>query len=147
MKKTADSQYDAAASISQDKIAERAKSLWESYGCPSGRDTEIWLEAERQLLGVDPQIEGSGGISVSAAQFDQAVAGEQPVVRESDSSSQRRLKSEPAAARKQKSTATTSAPRQIKSKTKVADDAPKSAKSKGGAKSGSAKNSTSRSRR
>jgi hypothetical protein len=32
-----------------DQITERARKLWEDYGCPEGRDEEIWLEAERQL--------------------------------------------------------------------------------------------------
>ncbi len=34
----------------QEKISERAQELWEGYGRPADRDTEIWLEAERQLL-------------------------------------------------------------------------------------------------
>lgn len=33
-----------------DEIAGRARQLWSDYGQPSGRDEEIWLEAERQLL-------------------------------------------------------------------------------------------------
>lgn len=33
------------------EIADRARTLWNKYGCPSGRDEEIWLEAERQLIG------------------------------------------------------------------------------------------------
>lgn len=31
------------------EVENRAKQLWEDYGRPSGRDTEIWYEAERQL--------------------------------------------------------------------------------------------------
>lgn len=34
---------------SHDEIAGRARQLWSDYGQPSGRDEEIWLEAERQL--------------------------------------------------------------------------------------------------
>jgi hypothetical protein len=30
-------------------VAQRAHQLWQDSGCPGGRDTEIWLEAERQL--------------------------------------------------------------------------------------------------
>ncbi len=35
---------------SHDEIAGRARQLWSDYGQPSGRDEEIWLEAERQLI-------------------------------------------------------------------------------------------------
>ena len=37
------------------EIAERARALWNKYGCPSGRDEAIWLEAERQLIGTDAE--------------------------------------------------------------------------------------------
>jgi hypothetical protein len=30
-------------------IAQRAYEIWQDQGCPAGRDTEIWFEAERQL--------------------------------------------------------------------------------------------------
>ena len=33
----------------QEEVAQRARKIWQDYGCPSGRDTEIWFEAERQL--------------------------------------------------------------------------------------------------
>lgn len=32
-----------------DEISQKAKELWENYGRPSGRDEEIWFEAERAL--------------------------------------------------------------------------------------------------
>jgi hypothetical protein len=32
-----------------ENISRRAQELWEQYGRPSGRDEDIWLEAERQL--------------------------------------------------------------------------------------------------
>jgi hypothetical protein len=32
-----------------DQIARRAQKIWLDYGCPHGRDDEVWLEAERQL--------------------------------------------------------------------------------------------------
>lgn len=38
----------------QETIAQRARELWQRYGCPAGRDEEIWLEAERQVLGSTP---------------------------------------------------------------------------------------------
>lgn len=33
------------------EIALQAHELWQDRGCPHGSDTEIWLEAERQLTG------------------------------------------------------------------------------------------------
>ncbi len=41
------------------EISRRATELWESQGRPEGRDQEIWLEAERQLLGMDPLVQVS----------------------------------------------------------------------------------------
>jgi hypothetical protein len=35
----------------QQQIAALAHELWLARGCPSGRDLDIWLEAERQLNG------------------------------------------------------------------------------------------------
>ena len=40
-------------SATHDEIAARARALWEQYGKPAGRDEMIWLEAERELLGLD----------------------------------------------------------------------------------------------
>jgi hypothetical protein len=34
---------------SHDEISAHARARWEKSGRPSGRDTEIWLEAERRL--------------------------------------------------------------------------------------------------
>jgi hypothetical protein len=34
---------------SHDEISIAAHSLWKDRGCPAGIDTDIWLEAERQL--------------------------------------------------------------------------------------------------
>jgi len=31
------------------EISQEAQRLWQEWGCPNGRDTEIWLEAERKL--------------------------------------------------------------------------------------------------
>ncbi len=80
MKKSA-VQRDIASPASQENISQRARELWEGYGRPVGRDEEIWLEAERQLLGVDPEVEGMGGISVSAPIFDETISQEKPVTR------------------------------------------------------------------
>lgn len=38
-----------APTPTNEAIAERARQIWEKEGRPSGRDLEIWLEAERQL--------------------------------------------------------------------------------------------------
>ncbi|MDQ8204737.1 DUF2934 domain-containing protein [Pelagicoccus sp. SDUM812003] len=32
-----------------EEISQQAEQLWRSQGCPEGHDTEIWLEAERNL--------------------------------------------------------------------------------------------------
>lgn len=52
-----------------DEISTRARELWEKYGRPAGRDEAIWLEAERQLLGVDSQVRKVGAGSVSAPAY------------------------------------------------------------------------------
>ncbi len=39
----------APSAIPQEKVAERARSIWEERGRPSDQDLDIWLEAERQL--------------------------------------------------------------------------------------------------
>jgi hypothetical protein len=36
-------------SPTHEAVTQRAQQIWQNYGRPSGRDTEIWLEAERQL--------------------------------------------------------------------------------------------------
>ncbi|HEY8932217.1 MAG TPA: DUF2934 domain-containing protein [Rariglobus sp.] len=62
----------------QADISERATKLWENYGRPEGRDLEIWLEAEHQLMGVDAAVEGRRDTSVSARAFDKATADGKP---------------------------------------------------------------------
>lgn len=71
---------------SQASVAQRAFQIWQDYGSPNGRDTEIWLEAERQLQAEDgangegessPQTEngqGNGGGKKTA--FAKRVQGE-----------------------------------------------------------------------
>jgi len=41
-----------------EEIALRASQLWQKRGCPAGADTEIWLEAERQLTDTRPSADG-----------------------------------------------------------------------------------------
>lgn len=53
-----------------EEIARRARGLWEQYGQPCGRDEQIWLEAERQLRGLDltdPKVAAKLMAQVSAA--------------------------------------------------------------------------------
>lgn len=64
-----------------DDIARRARELWEGYERPQGRDEQIWLEAERQLLGIDPLVESKDDVAVSARDFDQATAQGKPRTR------------------------------------------------------------------
>lgn len=40
-----------------EEIAHRAHEIWSSRGSPSGCDTEIWFEAERQLNADSPESE------------------------------------------------------------------------------------------
>ncbi|MCE5326775.1 MAG: DUF2934 domain-containing protein [Planctomycetaceae bacterium] len=35
--------------LTDDQIAERAKSIWQAKGCKVGQDLENWFEAEQQL--------------------------------------------------------------------------------------------------
>jgi hypothetical protein len=49
------------------EIARRAYLLWLGYGRPRGRDVAIWLEAERQLLGADREVNQQSGGAVPAA--------------------------------------------------------------------------------
>jgi len=35
--------------LDPEKVAQRAKAIWQNKGCPRGRDEENWLEAEAQL--------------------------------------------------------------------------------------------------
>jgi hypothetical protein len=53
----------------QNDIARRAQELWEQYGRPQDRDLEIWLEAEKQLLGADSEVKTEGADAVSSGQL------------------------------------------------------------------------------
>lgn len=85
-----------SSTASQEDISQRARELWESYGRPEGRDTEIWLEAERQLLGVDAQVVSSGNASISAPALDEATSHEKPRTRVGKSAPVRKPAAEPA---------------------------------------------------
>jgi hypothetical protein len=47
--KSTSSRACASLAPSREEISVEAEVLWRQRGCPSGRDDEIWLEAERQL--------------------------------------------------------------------------------------------------
>jgi Protein of unknown function (DUF2934) len=40
---------EVMAKPSQNRIRRRARQIWQENGCPSGRDEEFWLQAEREL--------------------------------------------------------------------------------------------------
>lgn len=47
---------ESATALTQERIAERARVLWQSRGCRPGEDERNWSEAEAQLkaeLGID----------------------------------------------------------------------------------------------
>ena len=106
----------ASSTASQEEISQRARELWERYGRPDGRDTEIWLEAERQLLGVDAQVEGSGDISVSAPAFDESTSAEKPRTRATKTATTRK----PAAASAEEKPKAAKAPAKAESSPKIA---------------------------
>lgn len=49
------------------EISRQARTLWEKYGRPAGRDVAIWLEAESQVLGTDPKVRKQADGAVAAA--------------------------------------------------------------------------------
>ncbi len=51
---------DTSRQSFHDEIAKRARRLWEEYGKPAGRDEMIWLEAERELLGMGLKARPAG---------------------------------------------------------------------------------------
>jgi hypothetical protein len=74
-------QSNAPVAPTQEDISRRASLLWENYGRPEGRDEEIWLESERQLMGVDRAVEGRDNASMVAISFDEATASGKPKTR------------------------------------------------------------------
>lgn len=49
MKTTTNSTFVSAEAY-HDAISERARHLWHEHGKPIGKDVEIWIQAERELL-------------------------------------------------------------------------------------------------
>lgn len=60
------------------RIARQAYALWEGYGRPAERDLDIWLEAERQVLGVDQRVNQQSFGAVSAPSLQTAHAPKAP---------------------------------------------------------------------
>jgi hypothetical protein len=73
MKKNPASEPATIIPPTHEDISQRATSIWQSYGQPEGRDTEIWLEAERQLLGINPLVKTGGDTSMVAISFGETV--------------------------------------------------------------------------
>ena len=55
MNETTSTLSNSTTPPSHDQISQKAKELWQRYGEPSGRDEEIWLEAERLLSSSNTQ--------------------------------------------------------------------------------------------
>lgn len=49
-----------------DEISVKAHQLWRDRGCPGGYDTEIWLEAERELSGDRSPADGGKAAAFTA---------------------------------------------------------------------------------
>lgn len=63
------------AQPTHEEISHRAQELWENYGRPSGRDEEIWLEAERALQMTPPD---AAQAAPATAPLDEAPAATAP---------------------------------------------------------------------
>ena len=61
------------------EIATQAYILWQHYGQPADRDVSIWLEAERQVLGVDSRVNQQAGGAVEAKPLGSALAADAPL--------------------------------------------------------------------
>ena len=40
---------ESATTLTHERIAERARTIWQNHGCKSGEDEQNWFEAEAQL--------------------------------------------------------------------------------------------------
>lgn len=60
------------------RISQQARALWEGYGRPEGRDIAIWLEAERQVLGVDARVHQQAGGAVAEPALHDALTPQTP---------------------------------------------------------------------
>jgi hypothetical protein len=60
------------------RVASQARTLWEGYGRPVGRDLAIWLEAERQVLGVDDRVNQQAGGAVAEVALHDALTPHTP---------------------------------------------------------------------
>lgn len=57
---------DTRTLVLHEAVSRQAEKLWERYGRPQGRDEEIWLEAERQVLGADRSANQQPGGAIPA---------------------------------------------------------------------------------
>lgn len=51
-----------ANSPAHQAVSEQAREIWRARGCPEGRDTEIWLEAEKLLTKAAPAVTSSADL-------------------------------------------------------------------------------------
>jgi hypothetical protein len=63
-------------SPSQQEIARRAREIWQTHGQPTGQDTQIWLEAERQLS--TATAASSNSSAAAGRDSDKAQSGQTP---------------------------------------------------------------------
>ena len=66
------------------QIASQAYTLWKNYGRPAGRDETIWMEAERQVLGADRNVDLQGGGALAAGSLGSALSAGVPADDEED---------------------------------------------------------------
>ncbi len=43
--------FDSLDPQQRDRVSNRARVIWESRGRPAGKDDEIWLTAEQEIIG------------------------------------------------------------------------------------------------
>jgi hypothetical protein len=55
-----------ATTPTHEEIAARARTIWEQAGQPDGRDTEFWLQAERELNDTIAQAPGIGAAAAKS---------------------------------------------------------------------------------
>ena len=41
-------QKQTSVGLTHEQISERAKAIWQKHGCPTGKDMDNWLEAEKE---------------------------------------------------------------------------------------------------
>ena len=64
---------DNSASLNFEEVRQQIRELayqkWESAGYPAGRAEEFWVEAEKELFGNEPLVEGGYRIRLDSGEF------------------------------------------------------------------------------